>query len=37
MRLVLDIDGRRFAEATVGEMDRALGNRGSRRLAGGLA
>ena len=37
MRLVLDIDGRRFAEATVGEMDRALGNRGNRRLAGGLA
>ena len=37
MRLVLDIDGRRFAEATVWEMDRALGNRGSRRLAGGLA
>ena len=33
MRLVLNIDGRAFAEATVGEMDRAMGNMARRAVA----
>lgn len=33
MRLVLNIDGRAFAEATVGEMDRALGTVSRRAMA----
>ena len=37
MRLVLNIDGRAFAQATVGEMDRALNDRSNRILAGGIA
>ena len=37
MRLVLNIDGRAFAQATVGEMDKALNDRSNRILAGGIA
>lgn len=33
MRLVLSIDGRAFAEATVGEMDRAMGSMARRAVA----
>ena len=37
LKLVLNIDGRAFAEATVKDMDRALNDRSNRILAGGIA
>ena len=37
LKLVLNIDGRAFAEATVKDMDKALNDRSNRILAGGIA
>ena len=37
LKLVMNIDGRAFAEATVKDMDKALNNRSNRILSGGIA